>query len=228
VSIKFEIWLSPLAHNTLQKKPYSIKGQYFIILLITCILPTICLGFTHQSRDTIILKAEKLKKLYLLSTSASAESKKIYRQEFFEEFPNSFKQLMELYGYDFHSHKAAPLYNETEKHINELFNNLNDIDKLAYYRKIISISIGGHWDADAVNIFQGGLRQKTLEDPKLIVDVLKTHKESEIISFWDFYFDDAYPAKLIAEPLQSIKSLDNHLYNIMLTAHLKSLKQSKE
>jgi hypothetical protein len=180
------------------------------------------------SNDSLMLRAKKLKQLYLLSTSSSVDLGNIYKEKFFNEFPTTFKGLNELYGddYDIH-HKPAILIDQAEKHIN-LFNELNTINDTLYYHKIISIAIDGRWDSDAVNFFQHGLKIKVLNNPALVVNILKNMPNDKIRSFWYFYFDGAHPKKQIAEPLQKIKSMNNKIFDLMIKAQNDVLKYSKE
>lgn len=178
----------------------------------------------NHSNDSLSLKAKKLKHLYLLSTASSNDASDVYKQQFFDCFPNTFKQLDELYG----DHKSAPLNDQAEQHIVDLFNNLNNINDTLYYRKIVSIAVGGHWDADAVNFFQHGLEAKTAINPNLIVHVLKSLSNEKIQSFWYFYFDGAHPKKQIAEPLQRMKAIDSKIYSLMIEAQDDVLRHSKE
>ncbi len=171
--------------------------------------------------DSISLKAKKLKQYYLLSGST------IYQKKFFAEFPNTFKQLNELYGDDINTGGVAILYEEAVNHIEELFNNLNSINDTLYYRKIVRIAKGGHWDADAINYFQHGLRNRVESKPGLTVYLLQSMNEKEVESFWYFYFDGPHPKKRISESLQKIKSIDVSIYDIMLKAQGKVLKNKE-
>jgi hypothetical protein len=164
--------------------------------------------------DSITLKAKNLKRLYLLSTSSSGANE-IYKQKFFYEFPNTFGELDEIYGYN--KNKPAPLYREAQTHIIGLFNNLNEIiNDTVYYKKIVAIAIGGHWDGDAINYFQNGLIQKVDSNPKLIAHLLKNMPDKKIKSFWFFYFDGPHPKKQIAAPLQKIKQVSKKIYDLMI------------
>ena len=209
-----------------------MKNISIILLLLICNFSQEKALNKHVSyiksfQDSLNIKAKILDKLYILSTSTNSEYKNVYRQQFFDKFPNTFNELNELYGYDFKTHKAAPLYYEVEDHIYKLFNNLNNIDKVTYYKKIVSISIGGHWDADAINIFQEGLREKVLIDPTLIVDVLKVMPDNDVKSFWYFYFDGPVVDKQISIRLQKIKIIDEKIYNLMMEAHKEALNRPK-
>jgi len=176
-----------------------------------------------------MLKAKKLKQLYVQSTSSSSDLVNIYKKKFFDEFPSTFKQLDELYGDDSDiNHKPALLIDQAEQHIINLFNELKTINDTLYCRKIVSIAIGGHWDSDAVNYFQNGLIKKVLNNPALIVYILKGMSNGRIQSFWYFYFDGPHPRKQIAEPLQKIRFINNRIYDLMLKAQTEVLKDSKE
>jgi len=178
---------------------------------------------TNQFPDSINLKAKKLKQLYLLSTSSSAGVKEEYHQQFFDAFPNSFNEFNEIYGYV--NNKPAILYFEADKHIIELFNKLRNINDTLYFKKLISIAIGGHWDADAVNYFQNGLKNRVINNPELTIYVLKNRSKKDIKSFWYFFFDGAHPKTQIPEHLKNIKSLDLEIYNIMIETQKQVLKQ---
>ena len=174
--------------------------------------------------DSIALKAKKLRQLYILST-ASSDTKEIYEKQFFDEFPGTFMQLNELYGYE--NGKAAILYYEAENHIIQLFNNLNCINDTIYYRKIINIALGGHWDADAVNYFRAGLIGRAEKKPELIVYILENLPEKDVKSFWYFYFDEPHPAKQITVSLRKIKSIDSKIYAIMINSHDEALNRKE-
>lgn len=181
-----------------------------------------------HSNDSLNLKAKKLKQLYLLSTASSKDVSNIYKQQFFDCFPNTFKQLDELYGdHEGADHKPAPLNDQAEKHIADLFNNLDDINDTLYYRKIVSIAVGGHWDADAVNFFQHGLRSRVLGNMALTVHILKGLSNDKIQSFWYFYFDGPVVKKPIGESLQKIKAINNRIYDLMVKAHDDAFKQNQ-
>ena len=204
-------------------------------LLVIVVLGTSCYAneqntskSNQYSNDSLAIKAKKLKQLYLLSTSSSSDVSNIYKQQFFDEFPCTFKQLDELYGdnLDVH-HQPALLVGQAQPHIINLFNEITTINDTPYYKKLVSIAIGGHWDGDAVNFFQHGLINKVVSNPKLIVHILKGLSNDKIQSFWFFYFDGAVVEKKIDEPLQKIKAIDNTIYNLMVKAHDDAFKQNQ-
>ncbi|HEY9533071.1 MAG TPA: hypothetical protein VIQ77_00980 [Mucilaginibacter sp.] len=202
-----------------------MKTGFFIVL--TCLLGYYANGessiyLPNNLDDSLRLKALKIKQLYVLSTASSKDECYYYQLQFFDAFPDSFKQLNKLYA-----DKDGPLSSVAHEHI-YLFNGLNNINDTLYYKKIISIGIGGHWDADAIDFFQQGLRNKILGNPELTATILKNLSTKKILSFWRFYFDGPHPKKQLQEPLQRMKFINNKIYNLMVQAQTVVLKDWKE
>ena len=178
-----------------------------------------CTNYTGN--DSLTIKAKKLRRLYLLATNSS--NAKMYQRQFFNEFPNTFREFDQLYGYNDKTSKGAILYKDAEKHLLGLFNNLKSINDTLYYRKIVNIAIGGTWEADAVNFFQYGLINRMESKPGLIVFFLRRMNEKKVKSFWHFYFDEPHPQKDIPDALKRIKALNKNIYRLMVKAHKESL-----
>ena len=89
---------------------------------------------------------------------------------FFRQFPNTYKELIEFYGYD-DSTGAKPLYDYYHSHINYLFEYDGKLIDEAFVIKVYGIAKNGIWDADCVGLFQLNL--------------------IELIGFWFFVFDGA-------------------------------------
>ena len=172
-----------------------------------------------QAIDSVEAKAKKLKQYYLLSKSSVPEVADMYQDKFFDEFPNTFKQLNQLYGYDGQAKKGAILYYDAGNHIMGLFNNLKNINDTLYYKKIIGITIGGKWDADAVNFFQHGLQEHIVAKPELAVFILKKMDKSTIKSFWYFYFVGPIPKNHFYPSLEKIKMIDKDIYKLMMESY---------
>jgi hypothetical protein len=183
-----------------------------------------CSNHFRPQSDSTAIQAKKLKQLYLLATGSGGMND-FYRQKFFDEFPGTFSRLNELYGYD--NGKAAILYDDAENHIIKLFNNLDSINDTLYYNKIITIAIGGHWDADAINYFQYGLKQRVEKNPELAVFILEKNTTENVKSFWHFYFDQPHPQKEIPDALKKIKLINEPVYNAMILAQEAALKEKE-
>ncbi len=196
-----------------------MRNKQFFLFLVLTMLMNACAAQKSSTVD-FFEKATKLKQLYVKATSSVRNS---YRLEFFSEFPNSFSELNKLYGYT--NDKAGPLYEFSNKHIYELFNNLKDIPDTLYYNKIIRIAIGGHWDADGIDAFQDGLRTHVLNNLDLTLEILEKYSDRNIESFWFFYFDGPHPSSQIDDRLQTLKDKDSKIYKLMISAHKKVMKQ---
>ncbi|MGB0788771.1 MAG: hypothetical protein ACPGQR_04465, partial [Marinirhabdus sp.] len=70
---------------------------------------------------------------------------------FMEQFPGSFFQFNNYFGWDEKAQEPYPLYDESLEYINFWFANLAKPQHKKYRNNIIKISENGHWDADAVN-----------------------------------------------------------------------------
>jgi hypothetical protein len=172
--------------------------------------------------DTIELKAQLLTEYYKQAIQYP-DSCEIQRK-FFSVFPESFKELQSLYGYD---EEPAILYDSNYEHIENLFNKLICISKEEYYLKLIRIGIGGHWDADAVFWFQNQLRNKVLEDPRFTTEILREFQDNEIESFFYFFFSDIHPKwEIIPNELQVIQNYDKHIFDLMKEGFEKAIEDS--
>jgi len=111
---------------------------------------------------------------------------------FFRHFPNDFQSFINLYGFNT-TQGARPLYFEGENHIRNYFDIKNYIDDKAYYSKMISIALRGHWQADNVNTLQNILWKGFNQNRDIILnDLLKKNREAQK-SFWIFFFDGPHP-----------------------------------
>ncbi len=175
-----------------------------------------------------ILKTDTLSDLY--KKSIISKDSLIYQSKFFHSFPATFRDFNDTYGYfdnqDPHLTYAGALYPDSYKHIELLFR-LTNIPEREYYNKIINIAIGGHWEADAINYFQNGLRNKVFENPRLTIDLLKIKSDRDILSFWFFFYSSIHPVyDHIPNKLTALKTYDNKIYGLMQKGLDKALKES--
>ncbi len=193
---------------------YSFRRiALFVLGVIFCTHNVNAQNTIVGSNDSLIAKAKRLQQYYNYSKEVS--SGELFRKLFFEEFPNSFQELNAIYGYN--NDTAALLYYNSMDHINTLFD-VNNINDTIFYKKIINISIGGHWDADAVEIFQDGLRKRVLLKPELVTYILEVYSKENIRKFWYFYFDGVFPPKKMPEELKSIKHINPEIDKLMIQA----------
>lgn len=167
--------MNPFSKHNITK--LSLALVLLIIIVNSC--------FAQAKTDTLATKAKRLKQLYNIAVNSSNGD--FYKEQFFNAFPNTFKQLNDLYGDE--NNKPGPLSNDAFGHIHELFNNITNINDTLYYKKIIGIATDAHYDADAVNYFQDGLEKRILDKPALALYLLRDKTEKNIVNVWAFYFD---------------------------------------
>jgi hypothetical protein len=149
----------------------------------------------EQQADSLLAFMEK-------ATGSSSMDRIRWEQKFFCAFPNSFKSMQSLFGYD-NKNGAAPLYstgNETysytDRHIMSdvigFFSELKSIPDSAYYKKYIRINIDGHWEADNINEAFGFYFQ-LISDTDDACKTLSTFSDREIKSVFRFIFDGPHP-----------------------------------
>ncbi|MBU2558914.1 MAG: hypothetical protein KJ578_14145 [Bacteroidetes bacterium] len=151
-------------------------------------------------------------------------------EDFFSLFPKTFEELVSCYGYtdiplsDTVGLKStvhfSPLYYQAEAHI-DIYYSLKNISTKRLIHRIVDISMNGHWQADAVNIFKHGYRTILKNNLEEFLIYLASFEYSEIESFWYFYFDGPCPEDDIPDYLKPIKSSYPDIYEAMLSAATK-------
>ena len=185
---------------------------------------------TEKQKEMILnQKAEKLMELATELGQSQENSRSFYEREFFNNFPDSFREFVDLYGYDTLVRKPrakapfsyGPLYEESYEHVYSLFGKLSTIPTDEYYSRLFNICIGGYWEADGVNFLRSVLREKVEANTMLTCELLSKRNDDEIISFWRFYFAGPAPKKSISECLpkvEGIKDINHHIYSLMQKA----------
>lgn len=136
-------------------------------------------------------KAERLKILY-----QKARLEPQYKREFFNEFPNSFKLFVGIYGYEENDTNVhfSPLYDYSYEHVCLFFNELNDaIEDVEYYNKLINVCIGGTWQSDGVACLELVVHEAVKKELGVSIEILRKYSDLEIGSFWRFFFDGPHP-----------------------------------
>ena len=73
-------------------------------------------------------------------------------ETFLRLIPGTFTEFNDVYGFDLETNTFSIFYDFADQHIEILERTL--VKDTAYFEKIIGITIGGTWDAYAVNYFQ--------------------------------------------------------------------------
>ena len=135
----------------------------------------------------------------------------MWEQKFFCSFPNSFKGMQSVFGYD-DENGAAPLYDYPKgENVIQYFSQLESIPDSTYYDKYIRINIDGIWEAD--NIREAfGFANRLIQDTKNACKILSTFSDKEIKSVFRFIFDGPHPRNEYNEKLyDNLKpEIDSH------------------
>lgn len=124
--------------------------------------------------------------------------------EFYNNFPSSFNEFDELYGFDDNSGEKMPLYDVYEENITKFFNCESPPDSLKL-KKAINIGVGGRWDADAVSLFKRKTFILIKRNPETTLKILNSLTDEESSSFWYYLFDGPIPENRFNE--QNIDTL---------------------
>lgn len=154
-----------------------------------------------------------------------------FKRLFFSSFPNNFNSFDSTYGYD-DKKGEMPLYNLYEKHINFFCRLVSEQSESERYNKLIRIGIGGHWDADAVNLLQECIVYHINKNPSLALTQLKKFNDKEIKSFWKFFYDGPHPSdtqikKRYSNLYEKIKVLDTSIASLMKNEYERLVKESE-
>lgn len=188
--------------------------SFFCFSLSSCAQHNTKNDIKSDNTDGLKVRSERLMSLYDKALNGNYEDS----VHFFTDFPATFKEFHSLYGFnggDYHL-----LYNESHKHVN-LFCDLNNLSlKNEYYNKLITISLGGEWQVDAVNHLQYCIISKIKDNNQYLLQELKKRSDKEILMFWQFVLDGPYlsPAEF-REIVSVLDSKENRMMSIAKSAY---------
>lgn len=157
-----------------------------------------------QQADSLVAFMEK-------ATYSSLTERILWEQKFFCAFPNSFKEMQAVFGYD-NENGAAPLYDyPIGTNIIQFFSQLESIPDATYYDKYIRINIDSIWEAD--NIREAFyFANRLIDNTEKACKVLLIFSDKEIKSVFRFIFDGPHPKNDYNEKLyENLKpKIDSH------------------
>ena len=179
------------------------------------LLSFLTIQVASQTIDT-----DQLKKAFL---KLENDNSIINQERYFNLFPNSFTSFVNVFGYV--NDKPAPLYDGHEYVLK--FFELGGINEFSLMEKCFNISIGGEWEADAINYFQHGLHSLVLQNVGLNYQVLKDKSDSEIESFYYFFFHSIHPVfHVIPDEFKTLETTNESFYTLIEEGHIRALKNS--
>ena len=165
------------------------------LILCTLLISYQALAQDSQNHWTVEDRAKTLD-MYATEAMGNEETAKVERALilYFQVFPSDFSTFQQVFGYLRDGRGrflAKPPVNHTLVGI--LPKLKTTIPTKEYYDKMLSVGVGGDWDADEVSYLQHHLREIVAENVPLSVEVLRKHKAMEIISFWYYLYDGPHP-----------------------------------
>lgn len=142
---------------------------------------------------------------------------------FFKIFPDNFKEFKVIYGYE-ENHENTT-YGGLYENYEQIIDYKPEYIKEQYYiLKLINISINGVWQSDNVSHLQNRINKLFIQNSNLFVEILKMKDESEVESFWFFFFDGSHPEnqkELYGKVLSKLTKVDETMTPIVKRAYAK-------
>lgn len=169
----------------------------FVVILL--LVMSLQIGTCYAQDDKLSLKAQVDSltsiKQFIEKENLSCEDKNHYSSLYYNYFPSTFNRFNAIFGYadlPDGNGKANPLYYESMEYI-DLFTEIFYQKHVLYWSRLISLSCGAHWEADAVNILQDYIQTTVEENVKDFCLFLSDFNDKVICDFWHFYFDGPHP-----------------------------------
>ncbi len=170
------------------------------LLICLVLFTTTCYG--QHSSSGVTGQADSLKMFYsLVVLSQETGVCDQCEETFLRLFPGTFKVFNDVYGWNNETNTMNVLYQYAYQHM-KVLEGISAKDT-AYYHKIIGITIGGTWDADAVDNLQTLVQDLFNDSPGIMLHLLSDRTDEEIKSFWFFFFDGPHPVKEIPEDVKA-------------------------
>jgi len=207
-----------------------MKNFVVILLLVMSLHNETC--FAQDDRLSLKAQVDSLTsiKQFLEKENLSCKDKSCYNNLYYNTFPSTFDRFNAIFGYTDlpdGNGKANPLYYESMEYIG-LFVEIFSQKHVLYWSRLISLSCGAHWDADAVNILQDYIQTTVEENVKDFCLFLSDYNGKVISDFWHFYFDGPHPEKY-KEDYETlylkIEGIDTKVANLMSLSYDKILSE---
>jgi hypothetical protein len=137
---------------------------------------------------------------------------------FFDAFPSTWMEFMMTYQYMWQKHvnkdgkwvRADENYDLTMctlcgKHVDALLNIQPAIPDSIYCDKLISLSIGGRWDADIPYALQVVLKKIISDKPQAMFSRLSKQTRGFQLRFWQFYWSSLYANRSYDKDCEELK-----------------------
>ena len=148
----------------------------------------------------IPVDVKELKKAF--SDLAHDENSAEKQRAFFDAFPKTWNEYILTYGYlpPYKGNLYAYAYNHLRA-----FENLSSIPQNTYCERLIALSCGGHWEADAPNYLQNLLITYTMKHLDVVLKQMEVI-ESDAFYVWQFFFQSLHKEKSMQQNYETIRA----------------------
>lgn len=140
----------------------------------------LCLCLFAQQNDSLLQQANALKE----SCDKDYES-------FVDAFPSTYTNFLDLFGFDYNT-GGHVLYDNSSRYISFFFSDKRVLEH-KNLDKILGISYGFRWDADAPNYLIHHTLELSTKYPEEIISFLNEKPEDDRISFFKLCLTCLYP-----------------------------------
>ena len=145
------------------------------------------------------VNVKELRKAFreLVQDQTSAEK----QRAFFDAFPKTWDEY--ILTYDYLPPYKGNLYSYADNHL-RAFENLSSIPQDTYCKRLIALSCGGHWEADAPSYLQQLLIKYTMKNLDLVLKQLEVY-ESDAFYVWQFFFQSLHKEESLLQNYKTIR-----------------------
>ena len=146
-------------------------------------------------------------------------------------FPDKYEDFVKVYGYDHKNRKKMILYDCADEHIGFFFSDEMVLEQKVL-DKLLSLSYGFIWDADAVNYVIRKVRHILFDYPQRMTEYFAGKTDDEVISFLQMaltclYPDNDYYLKDCQKIVETYTPYSNRIVRLLKVAQEKAKEASE-
>jgi hypothetical protein len=160
----------------------NMKKSLFFIILFVC---TDNIFAQYYMVDTLRLNSAYRELLLKPNTPERQKA-------FFNAFPNNWTEFINLYRYISKKDYDLSMYKMYDGQINALKNKITAINDSIYCAKVINLSIGAMYDADAANALKTLLHHVMWRKTDMMIGLISSMTTADQMLFWQFYWSSIH------------------------------------
>lgn len=148
-----------------------------------------------------------------------------------DAFPDKYEDFVKVYGYDHKNGVKTILYDCSYEHIDFLFSSERVVEQKVL-DKLLSLSYGYIWDADAVKYVIMGVKRILFDYPQRMTEYFAGKTDDEVISFLQMaltclYSDNEYYLEGCRKLVETYTPYSNRIVRLLKVAQEKAKEASE-